>query len=174
MAVRAADKVEREINHEGLQATEPQGSTTITISDKPLIIMTRRSDEWLEVSEVEDTHLGGRGEGRGLWRQPASKGIDRGAQRVPILLWWGGSYPYRGVLVWSEQLNRWHSPRDKQSSILTQSCSSGRFPPLCCCCCCCCPRAPTPLHYLSALPVTVILAATNHEESDVTFNPIGW
>jgi hypothetical protein len=59
MAVRAADKVEREINHEGLQATEPQGGTTITIGDKPLIIMTRRSDEWLEVSEVEDTHLGG-------------------------------------------------------------------------------------------------------------------
>jgi hypothetical protein len=58
-------------------------------------------------------------------------------------MWWGGSHPYQGVLVWSEQLNRWHGPRDKQSSILSQSCSSGRFPPLCCCC----PRAPTPLQY---------------------------
>jgi hypothetical protein len=36
---------------------------------------------------------------------------------VRYILWWGGSHPYRGVLVWSEQLNRWHSPRDKQSSI---------------------------------------------------------
>ena len=61
------------------------------------------------------------------------------------ILWWGGSHPYQGVLVWSEHLNRWHSPRDRQSSILSQSCSSGRFPPLCCCC----PRAPTPLQYLS-------------------------
>jgi hypothetical protein len=42
-------------------------------------------------------------------------------------MWWGGSYPYRDVLVWSDHLNRWHSPRDGQSSILSQSFSSGTF-----------------------------------------------
>jgi hypothetical protein len=39
-----------------------------------------------------------------------------------------------------------HSPRDKQSSILSQSCSSGREPPRGCRRrrrCCCCSRAPT-------------------------------
>ena len=37
------------------------------------------------------------------------------------VVWWGGSHPYHGVLVWSDHLNRWHSPRDRQSSILSQS-----------------------------------------------------
>ena len=44
MAVRAAGKVEREINRESLRAAEPQGGTTITIGHKPLPIMTRRPD----------------------------------------------------------------------------------------------------------------------------------
>jgi hypothetical protein len=42
-------------------------------------------------------------------------------------VWWGGSHPYHGVLVWSDHSNRWHSPRDRQSSILSQSFSSGTF-----------------------------------------------
>jgi hypothetical protein len=63
-----------------------------------------------------------------------------------MLLWWGGSHPCRGVLVWSEQLNRWHSPREKQSSILSQSCSSGRFP--------------TPLHYVRRRGVFCVEGAT--------------
>src|SRR2546423_11339612 len=55
---------------------------------------------------------------------------DIGEQsRNRILLWWGGSDPYHGVLVWSEHSNSWHSPRDRQSSILSQSFLS-----------CCCPR----------------------------------
>jgi hypothetical protein len=44
MAVRAADKVEREINRESLRAAESQGDTTITIGHKSLPIMTRRPD----------------------------------------------------------------------------------------------------------------------------------
>ena len=57
MAVRAADKVEHEINRESLQAAESQGGTIITIGHKPLPIMTRRPDGWLEVTEIEDTPL---------------------------------------------------------------------------------------------------------------------
>jgi hypothetical protein len=55
MAVRAADKVEREINRESLRAAESQGGTTITIGHKPLPIMTCCPDGWLEVPEIEDT-----------------------------------------------------------------------------------------------------------------------
>jgi hypothetical protein len=55
MAVRATDKVEREINHESLRAAQSQGGITTTISHKPLPIMTRRPDEWLEVPGIEDT-----------------------------------------------------------------------------------------------------------------------
>ena len=35
MAVRAADKVEREINRESLRAAESQGGTTMAIGYKP-------------------------------------------------------------------------------------------------------------------------------------------
>jgi hypothetical protein len=49
------------------------------------------------------------------------------------VLWWDGSHPYHGVLVWSDHLNRWHSPRDRQSSILSQSFPSGRVLTPCCC-----------------------------------------
>jgi hypothetical protein len=62
--------------------------------------------------------------------------IYAGEVHAHEILWWGGSHPCRGVLVWSEQLNRWHSPIDKQSSILSQSFPRGD-PPLCWCC----PRA---------------------------------
>src|ERR1700735_2769267 len=80
------------------------------------------------------------------------------------VVWWGGSHPYRGMLVWSDHLNRWHSPRDRQSSILSQSCSSGRSPPLCYCC----PRAPTPLHYtLRKSPVTHSLLVTGERSLKV-------
>jgi hypothetical protein len=46
---------------------------------------------------------------------------------MPVILWWGGSEPYHSVLVWSDHLNRCRSPRDSQSSILSQSFSSGTF-----------------------------------------------
>src|SRR3954468_16260423 len=54
-----------------------------------------------------------------------------GKYLLQLILWWGGSDPYHGVLVWSEHSNSWHSPRDRQSSILSQSFLS-----------CCCPREP--------------------------------
>jgi hypothetical protein len=47
--------------------------------------------------------------------------------RTRTIVWWGGCHHYHGVLVWSDHLNRWHSPRDRQSSILSQSFSSGTF-----------------------------------------------
>jgi hypothetical protein len=50
MAVRAADKAGREINRKSLRAVESQGGTIITIGLKPLPIMTRRLDGWLEAA----------------------------------------------------------------------------------------------------------------------------
>ena len=55
MAVRAADKVDREINRESLRAAQSQGGTITTTGHNPLPIMTRRPDGWLEVSDIEDT-----------------------------------------------------------------------------------------------------------------------
>ena len=55
MAVRAADKVDREINRESLRAAQSQGGTITTTGHNPLPIMTRRPDGWLEVPEIEGT-----------------------------------------------------------------------------------------------------------------------
>src|SRR2546423_430077 len=64
-----------------------------------------------------------------------------GELRIKVL-WWGGSDPYHGVLVWSEHSNSWHSPRDRQSSILSQSFLS-----------CCCPRTSP---FGSPYPFTIV------------------
>ena len=54
-----------------------------------------------------------------------------------LLVWWGGSDPYHGVLVWSDHSNSWHSPRDRQSGILSQSFLR-----------CCCPRTSLLAHLI--------------------------
>jgi hypothetical protein len=41
-----------------------------------------------------------------------------------------GWIPPLSRCAWSDHLNRWHSPRDRQSSILSHSFSSGRSSPL--------------------------------------------
>jgi hypothetical protein len=69
---------------------------------------------------------------RTLESQPHDR---QGVRKTLIVVGWGGSHPYYGVLAWSDHLNRWHSPRDRQSSILSQSCSQGPSP-----FCWCCPR----------------------------------
>jgi hypothetical protein len=52
VAVRAADKAERELNAENRRAAESQGGTTITVALRPNAVITELADGWLEVAEA--------------------------------------------------------------------------------------------------------------------------
>jgi hypothetical protein len=52
MAVRAANKAERELNAESRCTAESQGSTTITLAMRPNTVITELVDGWLEVPQA--------------------------------------------------------------------------------------------------------------------------
>jgi hypothetical protein len=52
MAVRAANKAERELNAESRRAAESQGGTTITLAMRPNAVITELADGWLEVPQA--------------------------------------------------------------------------------------------------------------------------
>ena len=52
MAVRTANKAERELNAESRRAAESQGGTTITLAMRPNEVITELADGWLEVPQA--------------------------------------------------------------------------------------------------------------------------
>jgi hypothetical protein len=52
MAVRAANKAERELNAESRRTAESQGGTTTTLAMRPNAVITELADGWLEVSQA--------------------------------------------------------------------------------------------------------------------------
>jgi hypothetical protein len=49
MAVRAANKAERELNAESRRAAESQGGTIIILAKRPNAVIMELADVWLEV-----------------------------------------------------------------------------------------------------------------------------
>ena len=71
MAVRAANKAERELNAESRRAAESQGGTTITLAMRPNAVITELADGWLEVPQalsLRVKHPGSAGGRGGGWR----------------------------------------------------------------------------------------------------------